>query len=269
MAESAGSGTWEYVRDTVKSSWHVLQTKFHMLWPLALLSFIPSALSSLLQDPKSADEISARFDNLDDRTSLSSVISSVFGVSIGELVFAAILVVAVLTVYNVFVQGAGIRSLLDLWKRPETKIDFNSIMTAGKRHFSQVFVAGVAVVAIVVVGIFLLVIPGVIAAILLSFTFHAVIDKGLGTSDAMRMSYEIVKKNIGKFLLLGLMYFLVAIVAAIALSILNAILPQRLELLVEDAYSAVFGLLVLIGGTKFYLDHRPTSAATHQAVEHN
>ena len=238
-----------------------------MLWPLALLSFVPSAIGSILQKPIDENDISTRLERANDGN-IENFVQTVFGVSIGEFVLTAILIVAVMMAYYVFVQGANIRSILDLLKKPETKIDFNSIMAAGKQHFAKVFIAGIAVVVIVFIGFVLLIIPGIIAAILLSFTFHGVIDKGLGPRDAMKMSYEMVKTNLSKFLLLGFIYFLIAIVAAIVFAVINAVLPLRLELLVQDAYSAVFGLLVLIGGTKFYLDHRhqPT---LHQSEEHN
>lgn len=267
MAESTGSGAWEYAQNTVKLSWHVLKTKFQMLWPLALLSFVPSAIGSLLQKPIDENDLTARLERANDGN-LENFVQTVFGVSIGELVFTAFLIIAVLVIYNVFVQGAGIRSILDLLKKPETKIDFSSIMAAGKQHFAKVFVAGIAVGIVVFIGFVLLIIPGIIAAILLSFTFHAVIDKGLGPRDAMKMSYEMVKDNLSKFLLLGFIYFLIAIVAAIILAIVNAILPLRLELLVQDAYSAVFSLMVLIGGTKFYLDQRQRPNL-HQSEENN
>lgn len=244
MAESTGSGAWEYAQNTVKLSWHVLKTKFQMLWPLALLSFVPSAIGSLLQKPIDENDLTARLERANDGN-LENFVQTVFGVSIGELVFTAFLIIAVLVIYNVFVQGAGIRSILDLLKKPIN----TTIPTAipATKTFAKCCLP---------------------AAILLSFTFHAVIDKGLGPRDAMKMSYEMVKDNLSKFLLLGFIYFLIAIVAAIILAIVNAILPLRLELLVQDAYSAVFSLMVLIGGTKFYLDQRQRPNL-HQSEENN
>lgn len=70
---------------------------------------------------------------------------------------------------------------------------------------------------IVVVGLVLLIVPGVIAALALSFACYLVVDRGLAPVAALKESARITKGNRWKLLLLGIVLALLSIVGFIAL----------------------------------------------------
>jgi hypothetical protein len=83
----------------------------------------------------------------------------------------------------------------------------------------DVVVASVLVMIIVGVGMFLLVVPGVIAGFFLIFTLPAVLLDNLGAVDAIKRSFALVKDN----LVTVLLFVIGCIVVAIAVGILGKI----------------------------------------------
>lgn len=83
----------------------------------------------------------------------------------------------------------------------------------------QLVVAAVLVGLAVAIGMMLLVIPGIIAAILFMFTFVIIIADNITAVDAMKKSFELVKSNLGDLVIL----FIAMIGIGIVISIVNMI----------------------------------------------
>lgn len=70
-----------------------------------------------------------------------------------------------------------------------------------------------------VIGIILLIVPGIIVLIRYSFYGYALVEKGVNGLDALKISWNITKGNTIKLLLFGIVIFLVNIVGMLALVI--------------------------------------------------
>jgi hypothetical protein len=84
-------------------------------------------------------------------------------------------------------------------------------------HILKYIGASILVFVCVILGLVLLIIPGVIAAIALSYTSYIVVDKGTGSVDAIKESWRITKGNRWRLLLLGLVMVLVNLLGLLAL----------------------------------------------------
>ena len=93
--------------------------------------------------------------------------------------------------------------------------------------------ASLLLAVIVIVGLVLLIVPGVILALMLAFTGYLVVDKGMDPIAAMKESARLTKGNRVKLLLLG--------ITLLVLSILGAI-PLFLGLLVVGPISMLAGV---------------------------
>ena len=83
------------------------------------------------------------------------------------------------------------------------------------RNIGQVIVAGLIVGVITTIGLFLCVIPGVIASILLIFTVVALLDRNLSAVDAVKTSFDLSKANFGNAFLTWLVGIAIVFVGAL------------------------------------------------------
>ena len=65
------------------------------------------------------------------------------------------------------------------------------------RNIGQVVIAGLIVGVITTIGLFLCVIPGLLASIMLMFTVVALLDRNLSAVDAVKTSFDTSKANFG------------------------------------------------------------------------
>lgn len=72
------------------------------------------------------------------------------------------------------------------------------------QYFFSVLGAVILQTLIILIGLVLLIVPGVIAALLLSFTQLAVVDKNLSPVDALKESYRLARPHLAKLFLLML-----------------------------------------------------------------
>jgi len=68
---------------------------------------------------------------------------------------------------------------------------------------------------IVLIGLILCIIPGIIAAFMLSFYGFYILDRGLSATDALTASFNMVKENFGKVFLVILVAFVINFIGAI------------------------------------------------------
>lgn len=261
MAEEHATGKMG-ATDILKEAWDILTKKFNALWPLAALVGLPSVLQALFVkeikvDPNKLPAADTSWGAVRDN------IESITGLSLGTLVIGTIVLLVVYTLYQVFVQAAVLKNIIELLRRPDTNISWNSLMSAGKAYFLPLLSASIVVLAIVVVGALFFIIPGIIAAFLLAFTGYLVVDQHLSTSDAMKKSYHMAKAHAGDILVLALLLFAIAFASSIVVSTVVKPLPYRLEGVVNSIYSALFGLFGTIAFTRLYLQLK--SRSTHPA----
>lgn len=83
------------------------------------------------------------------------------------------------------------------------------------RNIGNVIIAGLIVGVITTIGIFLCIVPGVIASVMLMFTTIAVLDRNLSPIDGIKSSFETSKNNIGPVVLTWLLCVAVVFVGAI------------------------------------------------------
>lgn len=83
------------------------------------------------------------------------------------------------------------------------------------RNIGQVIIAGLIVGVITTIGLFLCVIPGLIASIMLVFTVVALLDRNLPALDAVKTSFETSKANFGNAFLTWLVGIAIVFVGAL------------------------------------------------------
>lgn len=88
-----------------------------------------------------------------------------------------------------------------------------------KLPFWQYIGAKILVAVVVIVGLILLIVPGIIAALMFLFSNYLVVDKGLGPIEAMKESMRITKGHKWQLLLLVLAIAGINILGALALFI--------------------------------------------------
>jgi uncharacterized membrane protein len=83
------------------------------------------------------------------------------------------------------------------------------------RNIGQVIVAGLIVGIITTIGLFLCVIPGLLASIMLVFTVVALLDRNLSAVDAVKTSFDTSKANFGNAFLTWLVGIVTVFVGAL------------------------------------------------------
>jgi len=111
----------------------------------------------------------------------------------------------------------------------------------------KVFVANIICILLTVLGLMLLIVPGIIVLLRLSMTTYIIVDKNLGAWESVKKSWKLTKGHSWKLLSLGLISILLAIAG---------LLPVGLGLLI------VLPLLYIVGAI-FY---RKISKEDHSEV---
>lgn len=87
------------------------------------------------------------------------------------------------------------------------------------QHFFSALGAGILQFVIIIVGFILLIVPGVIAALLFSFTQLSIVDKTLSPIEGLRESYRLARPHIWSLFLFMLSLILLNVLGFIALVI--------------------------------------------------
>lgn len=109
----------------------------------------------------------------------------------------------------------------------------------------QLIVAAVLVGLAVSIGMLLLVIPGIIAAILFMFTFVIIIADNVPAVDAMKKSFELVKSNLGDLAILFIAMIGIGIVVSIV-SRLFGIIPVVGQLAGSFLSGILWGYMTIV-----------------------
>ena len=161
-------------------------------------------------------------------------------VNVALILLGIILVISVVwaTVASLVTQLASVRG---------QKIAFKDAVNRSTPFLLRFVGLGLATAVLIILGLVLLIIPGILAAFFLSFSTYLMIDKNLGVVESIKGSYELVKQNWK----LVLSYYLVSVVislpqivpvlgviASLALSIAYFCLPAILYVRAQKAPSA-------------------------------
>ena len=82
-------------------------------------------------------------------------------------------------------------------------------------HLGPFIIGSILYGLIVLIGLILCIIPGIIAAFMLSFYGFYILDRDMSATDALTASFNMVKDNFGKVFLVILVAFVINFVGAI------------------------------------------------------
>lgn len=108
-------------------------------------------------------------------------------------VIVAIIGWIITLVVTAAVQSAYLGGMLDIANGQQVSIG----TFFRPRNIGNVVIAGLIVGVITTIGLFLCIIPGLIASIMLMFTVVALLDRNLSPMDAVKASFEIAKSKFG------------------------------------------------------------------------
>jgi uncharacterized membrane protein len=97
------------------------------------------------------------------------------------------------------------------------KPDFEYLIKGFMENYFPIILAHLMVIALVILGFFLLIIPGIIVACRLSFVPYIVMDKKLDPIDAVELSWRLTKGHGWKIFFMGLTSFFIIIFGLILL----------------------------------------------------
>jgi uncharacterized membrane protein len=114
-------------------------------------------------------------------------------------------------IVNAAIQSAYVSGVLDIANGQQVSV--GSFFRP--RNIGQVIIAGLIVGIITTVGLFLCVIPSLLASIMLLFTVVALLDRNLSAVDAVKTSFNTSKANFGNAFLTWLVFVVTVLVGAL------------------------------------------------------
>ncbi len=115
-------------------------------------------------------------------------------------------------------------------------------------RFVPLLIAAIVVGIIVTIGLLLLIIPGLIAAFLLMFTFVAIVVDNMGAVEAMKKSFEVIKSQLSDAIILFIALIVVGVIFIIANMILNVIpfLGQLLGMILMGIFTGYISVVIVM-----------------------
>lgn len=99
----------------------------------------------------------------------------------------------------------------------KTKPDFEYLVKGFMENYLNIILANLLVVALVVLGLFALLIPGIIIACRLSFVSYIIMDKKLDPIEAVELSWKLTKGHGWQIFFMGFVSFFIIIFGVILL----------------------------------------------------
>lgn len=232
----------------VKDSWDYFSKNISKLWQIAVLLAVPGMLSALLTTPKTITSEEAQ--NLTDVGSLSE---AAFGVSLAAAGFMALILLVASILYSAIVYGGVVSTMIKSLRSGHGDISFSGVFNAGTKTFGSVILLGIVAGLIVGVGFILLIIPGVIAAFLLSFSLHYMVDKGMGVGESLSASYNTVKSNFGSVFMVWLIVAVISILVSIVTTPIFGSSSANVMRALGALLTGFVSTFTLVAATKLYL----------------
>lgn len=145
-----------------------------------------------------------------------NIVTGILSSLVEQQVFANLIVSIASTALSILVQIGMIKILLDLYDGK--KLDFTqlySMYPLALRYLGASILYGL----MVVVGIVLLIVPGIYLAIKYQFYSFLIIDKNMGIMDSFKKSGEMTKGNMMNLFFLGLILVVINIIGALLFGI--------------------------------------------------
>ncbi|TAN43293.1 MAG: hypothetical protein EPN25_01165 [Nitrospirae bacterium] len=179
------------------------------------------------------------------------------GAMAGAVFFAAILGVVGMVLYF-FAHGMTVGMANEAIETGTTSLGGGiSVVTS---RLPQLIVAALIVGLAVGIGMLLLVIPGIVAAFFLAFTFPLVIIENMPAVDAVKKSIEIVKANLNDVVIMFLIAIVIGVVSAIVGGLLRFI--PVVGPLAASIINGIFGGYVTIVVVKVFIEIARKSKGT-------
>lgn len=218
--------------DLVPKSYELVK-KHWKLFAIANVLSIASGLATLVKgSPEATNDQAAIFESLSG-TGIGS------GYQIGALIGVgaiALVITLLIVAFSVFLYA--LQTSLELRASKNETPSLDTLIEDAKRTWLNQFIVAFLSGVIIVIGLILLIVPGIIAIHRLIFAPYLLIQNNLSPIDALKASNELAKKNSGKVWgLLGVLVltaFGAGIVSAIPNvgEILSAVIIIALSLLI-------------------------------------
>ncbi len=155
-------------------------------------------------------------------------------------------------------QGVGVRMAIEIAARGRSSLAEGVRVLEGRAV--QLILASACVSVLVLLGLALLVIPGIIAGFLLMFTIPALVIEELPALKALRRSYDVVMEHTGDALLYGLILVILNLLAGIASRLFQGV--EVLYLLVPPVVDALAMGVITMAGVLFFLEATRSAQAS-------
>ncbi len=116
------------------------------------------------------------------------------------------------------------------------KFDVSNIFKAFHTNYINVILANLLTGAIVIAGLFVLIIPGIIFACKLAFVPYLVMDKNMDAVEAVKTSWDMTKGHTATIFLMGLLAFPIAIAGLLLLIV--GVIPAAMW--IEGAFASIY-----------------------------
>jgi hypothetical protein len=220
------------VKEVYSKAWD-LTKKYSNVWTgLALVYILPVIILSLI----------------------FRVNNSSFSTTDGQLVESAGLAmigVVAIAIYQLVVIAVFIKATIEAANGKDLK-DVKQAYEIGKTTAGPVIIATFAVAAVVAAGLLLLIVPGIIAAFLLFLTVYIVADKKVSIYDAMKLSAEHAKQQVGTIFKYVALAILISLVGGMVASIFGGF--GILSNMIETTINAITQIFISISGAVLYVE---------------
>jgi uncharacterized membrane protein len=118
------------------------------------------------------------------------------------------------------------------------KVEIHDMFASFQNYWNAVL-AGLLVLVIVIIGLVLLIVPGIIFACKLAFTPYLVVDRKMGVIEAVKESWRMTGGHTWKVFLIGLLGIPIMIAGAICLGVCIIIAVMWISMALASLYHAV------------------------------
>ncbi|NTU42976.1 MAG: hypothetical protein HGA78_07975 [Nitrospirales bacterium] len=164
----------------------------------------------------------------------------------GAFAGIAILMGIVSWIVSLFVHGMTVGMAQEAVERGFTNIGDG--MRVGRECFVNLLGGSVLVGLVVMIGLILLIIPGLVAVFLLMFTFVAIVVEDVGPVEGMKRSYELTRTHVGDLIIFFVVLMVVGLLVALVSSVFSfiPILGQAIRALISGVFSSYVAVVMVL-----------------------
>ncbi len=229
------------VSDLLKGSWEQYKKHFNTLVPIMLVAGVGMYLQCLFLYLGSNDSVGVKVGNMAGR---GMEVDGTFGI--------LALVAAIIYLIGMIWGIAAIVNRVNKLDQPKT---LGQSFAAAKPFIWPMIITGIMAGILTLIGFILVIIPGIIVAVWLSFSMYIVVVEGKSGADALKASKSYVEGYwwpvFGRLIVIGL---IVGIIAVIAGNIGQALLGYKLGTLVQNIVSLILTPLAVLYQYALYMN---------------